>query len=83
MRLSLFRRFKYGKQYKDIGSFDTRPTKYSTEHTFEPLQRIRLGKYESYTRELMKRILWMSLSILSLGVLAWIVFESLRALFVL
>ena len=82
MRLNLFRRFRYGRQYKDIGSFE-RPIKYSTEHTFEPLQRIRLGKYESHTRELMKRILWMSLSILGLGVLAWIIFESLCALFVL
>ncbi|MDR0647084.1 MAG: hypothetical protein LBF43_01460 [Puniceicoccales bacterium] len=68
------------KKSKDIGCFDARPTKYSTDRTFEPLQTIRLGKYESRKRENMRWILKVISIFLSFVLGLWLLIESLRAL---
>jgi hypothetical protein len=80
MRLGLFRRLGCSKKSKDIGCFDACPTKYSTDRTFEPLQTIRLGKYESRGRENMRWVLKLISIFLSSILGLWLLIESLRAL---
>ncbi|MDR0755497.1 MAG: hypothetical protein LBE99_01095 [Puniceicoccales bacterium] len=81
MWLGLFKRLGRSKKSKDIGCFDACPTKYSTDRTFEPLQTIRLGKYESRGRENVRWALKAMAIFLSSIVGLWLLIESLGALF--
>ncbi|MDR1254827.1 MAG: hypothetical protein LBJ78_02225 [Puniceicoccales bacterium] len=80
MWLGLFKRWGRSKKSKDIGCFDACPIKYSTDRTFEPLQTIRLGKYESRKRENMRWVLKAVSIFLSSILVLWLLVESLRAL---
>ncbi|MDR0393368.1 MAG: hypothetical protein LBH52_04025 [Puniceicoccales bacterium] len=80
MWLGLFKRLGRSRKSKDIGCFDACPTKYSTDRTFEPLQTIRLGKYESRRRENMRWVLKVTSIFLSSILGLWLLIESLRAL---
>lgn len=70
--------FRKHKELRDIGCFDAQPTKYSNDRTFEALQTIHLGKYESSS--LLKRMLISIVHACSILIGLFILIESIRAL---
>lgn len=76
--MNLYKFFNRRKDLKTIGCFDRAPTKYSNDRSFEPLQTIRLGKYEKHCAPRFRfRILKIGLDCLFL----WIIWKCLYALF--